>query len=1266
VTTSAGTCATTAIRINGATLPASSPVVATNSSAQVVAATGHGIGVPLSCADVSGSGSAQSCTTSPTFTPVANDPIIYTTTTANTGALTINVNAVGPKPVKKWLGAASLVAGDLPANTPVSMVYDGINWEMNTIGNVPVGVSSAGLSVNGTTTSGIFTVTGSPITNSGTLNFNLAGTNGHFPYFTSSSVLSNDPNIDDGITSPGVLSYNGGVTASGTLTAGGATQGLQLACGTAASAAASYIGLVVPSSCAANYGNYSLPLLPTSAGVFLVGAASSNVSTVTVGAVPLTSVATQNADTVLLNNTASPAAPTAVPMPTSGTNGCAGTSNALTYNTTTHALGCNTISTSGSPGGATTQMQFNGSGSFAGASGVLYDNTKNSLTGAAGWNYPATTIDVYQDSPGTTFSSGTLIFSNGSQSVTTSTAWSTANIGTIIEYNSGSSANCTAGTIALAPCFRAVVISITDSSHVKVSVPFPGATTGAILFASGPTAGTWDTMTDVCSRLNASVINHPSAAAFDMGGFSGTSQTCSVSPWNGTPYGTGLSGGKILLGSVWYTSTRQWWIHAGWTLQGTGKVASNSSPPINTFIIADNTNYASQTYSANNLAPSGTLTTSGTTFTDTNGAAVTNIIVGVSSTTCDTGVFGHFTLSSSLAGFVDSSQIHFQGITGNTGWNGTWMLVSVSGNTGEVQFNTTCPTTGTLTAASADLSINNQVQYKKVISTTDTAKTAGAGTLFVVNLQTGADFAASDVGSCTLTATAGTFTNPGPFTVVANSSSTSDTILTTTDPGWGTTVNATITKTCWGQGTITGVAFQAGSGASGTGVVLTTNTTLQLALSSSSANYWIGGPLINPAQFTCTVQPCTGTNGNSIQGVNLYDLYVNMNGVQDSTPVSLNAMQEQSSVTRFGFTGWTAYGMTCELNCAHVGPVTTGTLTAANIAPPTAVGIMYADINGGSPVRAFDSITLTANSNGSDPYECVSSNGNATSWRGIHCERYGINFSIGRYGSGNRTSRGVSFISNDPGIGAYDGYKIWNASSLEVSIIGSWMTNSPGHDFIEDLNFTAACASGTTDLTAVNTIALYSVSTSGSGSTRFSSDPTANNCFGPSTFETAAGVITLTAPTSAGAANNILQLSNATTGATTWSSTLTNPLILSNSSLSTSQGSGLYLTGSALTVGTLYYQAVGGLTQAKADVATTLPAICLAIATTQCLYSGVFKFSATQGWPIGGILYVSDATAGAIVTTAPSTSGHFVQRVGIALAADTALVMPSLDVGGLQ
>jgi len=64
-------------------------------------------------------------------------------------------------------------------------------------------------------------------------------------------------------------------------------------------------------------------------------------------AIPLSGLATQAADTVVQNATGGVAAPTAVAMPTGGTNGCAGASNALTYNTTSHAWGCNTISGSG-------------------------------------------------------------------------------------------------------------------------------------------------------------------------------------------------------------------------------------------------------------------------------------------------------------------------------------------------------------------------------------------------------------------------------------------------------------------------------------------------------------------------------------------------------------------------------------------------------------------------------------------------------------------------------------------------------------------------------------------------------------------------------------------------------------------------------------------------------------------------------------------------------------------------------------------------------
>ena len=68
---------------------------------------------------------------------------------------------------------------------------------------------------------------------------------------------------------------------------------------------------------------------------------------------PLSGLTTQSADTVVMNATGSSASPTAVAMPTSGTNGCAGTSNALTYNTSTHALGCNSIS-----GGSTPAPEF--------------------------------------------------------------------------------------------------------------------------------------------------------------------------------------------------------------------------------------------------------------------------------------------------------------------------------------------------------------------------------------------------------------------------------------------------------------------------------------------------------------------------------------------------------------------------------------------------------------------------------------------------------------------------------------------------------------------------------------------------------------------------------------------------------------------------------------------------------------------------------------------------------------------------------------------
>src|SRR5208282_1716052 len=75
----------TVAQVNGAAVPVSAGALATNASAQLISANADQVESPMVCADASGSATAQSCTTVPSFTPGANDCIIYTTTTANTG-----------------------------------------------------------------------------------------------------------------------------------------------------------------------------------------------------------------------------------------------------------------------------------------------------------------------------------------------------------------------------------------------------------------------------------------------------------------------------------------------------------------------------------------------------------------------------------------------------------------------------------------------------------------------------------------------------------------------------------------------------------------------------------------------------------------------------------------------------------------------------------------------------------------------------------------------------------------------------------------------------------------------------------------------------------------------------------------------------------------------------------------------------------------------------------------------------------------------------
>lgn len=157
---------------------------------------------------------------------------------------------------------------------------------------------------------------------------------------------SNDIQYNDGAGGFGggrcTMDSSSNVSCAGSMTtgSGGGTTG-----SVALRGATSGTVTIQPQAVAGTY-NFNLPTSAGSPGQPLLSGGG-GASAQTYGALALSNLATQNADTVVMNASGSSAAPTAVAMPTSGTNGCAGASNALTYNTSTHALGCNSISGSG-------------------------------------------------------------------------------------------------------------------------------------------------------------------------------------------------------------------------------------------------------------------------------------------------------------------------------------------------------------------------------------------------------------------------------------------------------------------------------------------------------------------------------------------------------------------------------------------------------------------------------------------------------------------------------------------------------------------------------------------------------------------------------------------------------------------------------------------------------------------------------------------------------------------------------------------------------
>lgn len=321
---------------------------------------------------------------------------------------------------------------------------------------VPSWIAASG---TGTVTSvalalpGIFTVSGSPVTNSGTLTGTLAS--------QSANLVFVSPN-----GAPGTPTFR--TLVLGDLPSIGSNTSLVNA--TAGSA--------VPTA-------QSMPSCSTVTSA-LIWTTNTGFGCQTI----TTSLASIAADNLLGNATGGTAAPTAVPLTS-----CSAAQQALTYNTTTHVFGCNTISGSGTViAGSSGQMAW-----YAGNGNVINGNANATISsGALTLGVASTTIGQLilegstsgaltitpQATAGTpTWTAGT---SNGTPAVTASAPLAiTAATGNIaITGVAGQVLGGSGPAFTATPTLGAIGVG---TGQVKLA----GTTSGVVTFSVADAAGTW-------------------------------------------------------------------------------------------------------------------------------------------------------------------------------------------------------------------------------------------------------------------------------------------------------------------------------------------------------------------------------------------------------------------------------------------------------------------------------------------------------------------------------------------------------------------------------------------------------------------------------------------------------------------------------------------------------------------------------------------------------------------------------------------------------
>jgi hypothetical protein len=347
----------------------------------------------------------------------------------------------------------------------------------------------------------------------------------------------------------------------------GATSGVQMKCQTAAAVISGDVGFTPPSSCAATYGQYNLPVLPASAGIFHVGAASSNISAVTVSLVVGADFGSSIAGGTLFgNNTGSAAAPGFTAAPVLGIAGSSAGSLGLCPGTGSY---CITLGATNSTGSG---VVFN----FPTSNGTNNYVLKTDGSGNTSWTAAGTgTV--------TTFSAGTLspLFTTSVATASSTPALSftlsNAAGGTLFGNNTGSSAapgftaapvlgiaGSSAGSLVLCPGTGSYCITLeaTNSTGASTIFAFPtgnGSSTN-VLTTDGAGHTSWTsagagTVTVVSSgNLTA---NLPV-----VGGGSQTEATLAIAP---TSITTSCSGANVVNAASAY--------QASWTVTTTGSCA---------------------------------------------------------------------------------------------------------------------------------------------------------------------------------------------------------------------------------------------------------------------------------------------------------------------------------------------------------------------------------------------------------------------------------------------------------------------------------------------------------------------------------------------------------------------------------------------------------------------------------------------------------------------------------------------------------------------